>query len=443
MNVLLNYAFERDTVEQIQIHVLPTDRFKTFAISVYIGIPLSERQVTATALAPFVLRRGTAKFPETKQFRERLDDLYGAGFGFDIYKRGDYQMVQVRMDVINDQFVSQEKNNSLLKQSIDFIGDTLTNPVLEHARFRSKYVDSEKETLQKRLEAIINDKIRYAAERCIQEMCVDEPYRLNPLGKIEDLEQITAESLYSQYQSWIEKAPMDIYVVGKTSLKEVKALVEQAFHVHRHPAYSYELKASSPKNSRARTVVERLDVKQGKLNMGLRTGIIHGDRLYPASLMYNGILGGYPHSKLFTNVRERASLAYYASSRLDGFKGIITLQSGIEMAHYEQTVEIIKQQLDAMKAGEYSALELTQTRAMLSNSLREIQDSAFEMISFDFSNVLTGGERTVQGMLEAIQGVSPDEIRQVAEQVELDTVYFLRDLEGSNVNDESNPISAS
>ena len=97
--------FERTTWNHIRLHVLPTDRFKTFAISVYIGRPLEEETVTSTALTPFVLRRGTELRPETKQFREYLDDLYGAGFGFDIYKRGDYQIVQLRMDIINDRFV--------------------------------------------------------------------------------------------------------------------------------------------------------------------------------------------------------------------------------------------------------------------------------------------------------------------------------------------------
>ncbi len=67
-------------------------------------------------------------------------------------------------------------------------------------------------------------------------------------------------------------------------------------------------------------------------------------------LMYNGVLGGYPHSKLFTNVREKASLAYYASSRFDGHKGILTIQSGIEMANYEKAVDIIRKQLDSYGA---------------------------------------------------------------------------------------------
>ena len=56
-------------------------------------------------------------------------------------------------------------------------------------------MDAEKDTLRKRLESIINDKIRYAAERCLEEMCEDEPYRLHPLGRLEDIDGITPQSL--------------------------------------------------------------------------------------------------------------------------------------------------------------------------------------------------------------------------------------------------------
>ncbi len=421
-------AFERGSVNQIGLHVLPTDQFKTFSISVFIGQPLDEQTVTPTALVPFVLRRGTKTYPETKQFRERLDDLYGAGFGFDIYKRGEHQIVQLRMDIVGDRFVSE--SSSLLAQALDFVGDALTNPLLEDGRFRSKYVDAEKETLKKRLESIINDKIKYAAERCIEEMCRHEPYRLNPLGKIGDLPQISPESLYDHYRRWITTAPIDLYVVGDTTLEEVKPLVESSFKVKRDQAAAYRTAAVNREVEQTRTVVEKLDVNQGKLNMGLRTNVSYADDAYPAALMYNGILGGYPHSKLFVNVREKASLAYYASSRLDGHKGILTIQSGIEIDNYEKAVDIINKQLDAIRSGDITDLEMSQTKAMIANQLRELQDSAFEIISLDFNSILSGRERTVQGLIEAIQQVDRAAIQQVAEQTKLDTIYFLRDRKG-------------
>ncbi|SDT47252.1 Predicted Zn-dependent peptidase [Paenibacillaceae bacterium GAS479] len=418
-------AFQQATTGRIRLHVLPTKRFKTFAISLFAGIPLQESTVTSTALNPFVLRRGTTSAPETIAFREQLDNMYGAGFGFDVYKRSNAQIVQFRMDVINDRFVSGTE--PLLARSMKFLGEAVTAPAMENGAFRAKYVESEKRTLTKKLESIINDKIRYAAERCLEIMCEGEPYRLHALGRLEDLPGLTSESLYASYQAWLAESVLDLYVVGDTTLEEVQALAEASFRLPAGSTTDYSSADIRQQQGEVKTVVEKLDVAQGKLNLGLRTGIAYSDDLYAASLMYNGILGGFPHSKLFMNVREKESLAYYASSRLDGHKGLLTIQSGIEVGNYEKAVVIIKEQLESMRQGQLSELELSQTKAMLMNSLRELQDSAYEMIAYDFNSVLSGRRRSAQELLDEVNAVTPEQIVQVAESVKLDTVYFLRD----------------
>jgi predicted Zn-dependent peptidase len=426
---LKNTTFERSSIYNIRLHVLPTTQFKTFAISVYLGSVLTEETVTPIALSPHVLRRGTKAYPETKTFREKLDDLYGAGFGFDIFKRGDYQIVQFRMDVIEDRYVN-EGGQSLLAQAIEFLGGALTEPALEHNHFMEKYVEAEKRTVQRKIEAVINDKIRYAEERCMQEMCKNEPYRLFQLGTIEALQSIDAKSLYENYMTWLQQAPIDIYVVGNTTLEEVSKHVSIAINLKRDSTTSYKMKSTQYEVKQVQTVIEKLDIKQGKLNMGLRTNVTYADDLYSAMLMYNGILGGYPHSKLFTNVREKASLAYYASSRLDGHKGILAIRSGIEMENYDKASEIIQKQLEAMRLGDITELELSQTQAMIANQLREILDSAFEMISYDYNSVLSGVERSVSELIEAVAIVDRQKITEVAQKVQLDTLYFLRDQKG-------------
>lgn len=417
--------FERGQLQRIRLHVMPTKRFKTFAISLFAGLTLDEATVTPVALIPFVLRRGTANLPETISFREKLDDLYGAGFGFDVYKRGDSQIVQFRMDVINDEFVSS--NTPLLAESLQFLGDVVTDPLLENNGFHQKYVDAEKTTLKKRLEAIVNDKIRYAAERCLEEMCADEPYRLHPLGKLAEIDSISPSSLYKQYEQWLDQAALDLYVVGDTTLAEVTELVSKTFKLKNGSPSSYSTPNVQHPVKEVKKVTERMEVSQGKLNLGLRTGVGYTEDEYPAALMYNGILGGYPHSKLFLNVREKESLAYYAASRLDGHKGLCTIQSGIEFANYDRAVVIIQEQLESMRQGNLSELEMNQTKAMISNHLRELQDSAYEMIAYDFNGVLTGKQRSAEQLLEQVQAVTAADIVKVAERVQLDTIYFLRD----------------
>ncbi|MBW5444509.1 insulinase family protein [Cohnella sp. CFH 77786] len=418
-------GFERGALGRLRLHVLPTKRFKTFAVSLFAGVPLTESGVTKAALTPFVLRRGTQSYPETIAFRERLDELYGAGFGFDLYKRGDNHVVQFRVDMINDRFVSSD--DSLLREALRFLGEVVTAPALEEGRFRSRYVEAEKSTVAKRIEAVINDKIRYASERCTEELCRGEPYRLPAMGRKEDLDSIDAASLFRNYQDWLGQAAFDLYVAGDTSLEEVEKYAAEAFRLPSGTPSGYVPTVLHPARQQVQTIVERLDVGQGKLNLGLRVGSAYGRDDYPALLLYNGLLGAFPHSKLFVNVREKASLAYYASSRLDGHKGLMTIQSGIEIPNYDKAVRIILDQLAAMERGEFGDEDLGRTKAMLSNQLREIQDSAFERIGFDYNAIVSGKERTAESFIADLEAVTPDQIVAAASGVKLDTIYFLRD----------------
>lgn len=427
-------TFQHDQIGRIRIHLMPTDQFKTFALSLYIGMPLSAQTVTPNALIPFVLRRGTERYPETKALREKLDSLYGAGFGFDIYKRGNQQIIQFRMDTIHDQYV--QGTDDLLKESLQYLGEVLTTPVTENGGFKHKYVEEEKLTLAKRQQALVNDKIRYAAERCIAEMFQDDPYRYHPLGETNVLHTLDATTLFEHYQHMLQQASIDLYISGQTTMEKVMPLVATYFHLPGQPAmYSRDVRQNE-RNSVHR-VTEKMDVAQGKLNMGLLTGITYGDKDYAAALVYNGILGAYPHSMLFMNVREKESLAYYASSRLDGHKGFLTIQSGIQFDQVKQVEAIIIKQLEALKQGQVTELQWEQTLSMLTNQLKEMKDSAFETMAFDFNNVLTQSERTIDRLIADIRNVRMEDMQRVAQQVKLDTVYFLRSDEGGDMASEN------
>jgi len=422
----MSEQFQRGTLGRLRLHVLPTKRFKTFAVSLFAGVPLTESGVTPIALTPFVLRRGTQSYPETISFREKLDELYGAGFGFDLYKRGDNQIVNFRLDIINDRFVSSSQ--PLLGEAISFLGEVLTRPATENGHFRSKYVEAEKTTVSKRIDAIINDKIRYASERCIEEMCSNEPYRLLALGRKDELAAIDGASLYDSYTRWLNQANLDLYVAGDTTLEEVAAFAKRSFDLPDGAPSAYTPPKLLEARPEVQTIQERLEVGQGKLNMGLRVGASYASDEYAALLVYNGLLGAFPHSKLFVNVREKASLAYYASSRLDGHKGLLTLQSGIEIKNFERASRIMQDQLEALKAGDFSETDVLRTKAMIVNQLRELQDSAFERISFDFSNVVSGASRTGESFIADIEAVTPEQATAAAHLVKLDTIYFLRDM---------------
>lgn len=423
--------FETINFGKIRLHVLQSKKFKTNTLVALIEQELSEDKVTQTALLPQVLQRGTQTYPTTLELKRQLDELYGANLFGDVFKRGERHMMQFGIDLANEQYLREK--TPLLRKGFEFFQEVLLSPLEEQGKFKEDYVQAEKNILQKRLQSLQDDKIRYSAKRLTEEMCQGEPFALYQYGQLADLDQLNAKDLYTYYQEVLQQCPMDFYFVGDVDRDELTTLIEQQFA---QPLSSHEERRQVPESKQVlprdeeQVIVERLDVTQGKLNIGCRTQVTIHDDLYPALMLYNGILGGFAHSKLFMNVREKASLAYYCYSRLESHKGLLSIQSGIEIGNYEKAVSIIKEQFEDMRQGEITDQELEKTKATLINQFRERQDSAYGMIDLHHHSTVSGREWSFDELLSQLQQTTRDQIQQVAEKVQIDTIYFLRDQGG-------------
>jgi predicted Zn-dependent peptidase len=421
-------VFDTSQVNGMNLHTLTTDKFKTTTLVVMIQQALSEQYVTKTSLLSMVLKRATARFPDTRQLREHLDFLYGAIFDVDVVKKGERQILQLYMELPNEKYLSDR--SPLLEQAVQFVGDVLARPYLENGVFAEKYVSAEKESLRKRIESLIDDKMKYANQRITEEMCKGEPFALMVNGRVQDLPAITGASLYQYYEELIGQNPIDIFVVGDVDRTEVARNIQKHITIPRQNVKSLTLANEQKQVVKINEVVERLDVNQGKLNIGCRTQITYQDDDYPALVVFNGILGGFPHSKLFVNVREKASLAYYAVSRLESHKGILMIMTGIDPANYEKAVSIVKEQVEQIRQGQISDQEMEQTKATISNQFRELTDNPKTMIDFTYNGVVSGRKRQLEETLENIAATTVEDVKRVAGKLVIDTIYLLRDRKG-------------
>ncbi|MGD8191094.1 EF-P 5-aminopentanol modification-associated protein YfmF [Brevibacillus ginsengisoli] len=420
--------FESSSINQMDVHILPTQKFKTTTMICMIEQELSEKYVTKTALLSMVLKRATARFPETKQLREHLDFLYGAIFDVDVVKKGERQILHIYMEVPNEKYLTAADN--LLEQAVQFVGDVLLRPFLENGGFAEKYVSAEKESLRKRIESIIDDKMKYANQRITEEMFKGEPFALQVNGRVEDLSAISSKELYEYYQEIVSHNPIEIFVVGDVEPSNVKQIIQTHLNINRAQVKTLPETVQHPQAITVREVEDRLDVSQAKLNIGCITGINYASDNYPALLVYNGILGGFPHSKLFVNVREKASLAYYAVSRLESTKGIMMMMSGIDANNYQQAVSIIKEQLELMKNGNITDEEMSQTKATLHNQFKELLDSARMMIDFTYNGIINKRKRLLEELLRQMDAVTVEDVKNVAANIHMDTIFLLRDNKG-------------
>ncbi|WP_350253987.1 EF-P 5-aminopentanol modification-associated protein YfmF [Bacillus halotolerans] len=409
-------------------HIVETEKFKTVSLIFKMLAPLTKEQVTKRALFPHVLLRGTENRPKTAELRSYLDELYGTSVSADLSKKGEQHVITFRLEIPNEKYLKDQ--TPLLEKGLQLLAEIVFSPALEAGVFQSQYVDQEKRTLKQRIQAVYDDKMRYSNLRLIQEMCKNEPYSLHVNGEIDDVDAITADQLYETYRHAIQKDQLDLYVVGDVDSKQVQAAIEQYFQTEERTLEAFA--NNHAEQPEPKEVIDEEDVKQGKLNIGYRTNITFTDQDYSALQVFNGMFGGFSHSKLFNNVREKASLAYYAASRIDSFKGLLMVMSGIEVKNYKQAVSIIAEQFQAMKNGEFSEQDISQTKAMIRNQVLETIDTAYGLSEFLYQQAAAQVDIPIEDFLANIEWVTKEDIIKVGEKIQLDTTYFLKGTEGAS-----------
>lgn len=411
----------------IKLHTIKTEKFKTNLIAIMLTTKLDRENVTKNALIPAVLRRGTKNLTTQEEINKKLEEMYGASLDCGLDKTGDNQVLKFYIETVNDEFLPQEAEN-MLKISLEKIFEFVFNPYLENGCFKKEYVEQEKENIKQIIDGKIDNKARYSLDRCIEEMYKDQPYGLYKYGYVEDMKNINEKNLYEYYQQLINECKIDIFVSGIID-EETENIIKNNENIiklkDREPQYN-EPEIIAKKSEKVNDVQESMDVTQGKLIIGMDLDI-DDDNLRFDVMIYNSIFGGSANSKLFQNVREKASLAYTASSSYYRFKNNIFINCGIEIKNYEKALEIIKQQIEDMKKGDFTDEEVENAKKGIIASIKTIDDEQDTEITYFFGQELSKSKCNIEQYMQRISEVTKDKVVDVANKVSVNTVYFLKD----------------
>ena len=430
----------------IKIKRFENNKFKTNEIAVFVTIKQTQENATKNALIPAVLRRGSTNYRNQLEISKKLENMYGASFNCGVDKSGDYIILKFFIETINNEYSDSKEN--LAQEAFNLLTDIVFNPLVENDGFNINYVKQEKDNLAKIINSKKDDKANYAYQRCIEEMFKNNPYGIYKYGSLQDLENINEKNLYEYYLNIIQNSPIFIYINGKNANsinvdeninnnfkiafnnnsneynenddlqgKNENNEIEDNKNTEIKDNKNAEIVALQPIN----IVKEKLDVTQGKLIIGLNAP---SENKY-AVTMYNTILGGGANSKLFQNVREKESLAYYASSRYIRRKNAIIIRTGIELANYDKAVKVIKEQLEEMKKGNISDYELSSAKTLILASLKLIPESQEDIMAFDFDQDVFNENLTFEQYYKKIENITLNEIIDVANQVKINTIYYL------------------
>lgn len=405
----------------VDLHVIPTKQFKMTHILIDFATPQTTTNATARNLLANLLETSTHLYPTQTALARQMAKLYGAFVSLGVGRVGRLHTVRLRSSFINNHLAQ----NNLFAQVTELINQVLFHPLIDDGEFDSPTFRLQVNNLASSIKALYDDKQFYANQQLLKLYYPSDSVMRTPsFGKLPDLDYCTPASLVQTYEKMINQDKVDIFVLGNVDPEDVYSAIHQLPFADRNsqlpdtPFYFQQVHEDVVSQE------EQQHVSQAKLDLGYHLPIYYRDPLYPAALVFNGLFGGTPYSKLFTNVREKAGLAYYASSRLAPFSGLVNVQTGIQPTDYQTALTMIQEQVTELQTGNFTG-----------DLMREVQDALVNQhyAGFDLANNILE-HRLVNQLLSLreqtdfanqINQVTKNDVMKVASMIKLQASYLL------------------
>ncbi len=408
----------------MNIYKINNEKFKSIYISYNFTMEVEDTKLfSSNAVLASLMAKSSKKYENQKQIERFLNLSYGSNYDVNIEKYGDLYNLEFRMEFINRKFLPNKEE--LLDNMLSFLYEMIYNP----ADWSEKNINREKDFILERINEKKDEKLRYGVQRAEELLCKNEPFGTYLYGEEEQVKEINKDILNDAYKQLINSS-ITIIVSGNLSgydsidnkILEIfgdKNIIDKTLQ-----DLNYNIKKGYEEKNEE--VIEYQDTVQSVLAMGLSVDNCVPSDFYALNL-YNAILGTTPSSKLFQNVREKASLAYTVRSRFYRFKDIIVIYAGINKDDYKKAVDLIKVQIDDMKNGNITEEEFNSAKDSLMADLLEWKDSKVAMAKMKLANIIAfkNPDIDVEEMRENINKVSLQNVIDIANKVNLRKVFVL------------------
>ena len=403
---------------------IKNQRFNTTLISFNFYVPLKKETVADNALLPFIMTSCSKSFPDFSALNFKLAKLYGANLSSSAEKVGDYQLLKIAISVIDDRFSLD--NESLCDSAVELLTQLIFEPKVENGAFCEEDLAREKRKAIEHIRGDLAQKRTYAKKRLIEEMYKDEAYGVSKCGTEEQVEKITGESLYAAWVNLLSSAFLRVNVISRAMPQGLFDKISEKFNaIERKDIPDCTKSCPTAPVKKVNTVIENMDIAQGKLCMGFSSELYGDDQKTAALTVMCDIFGGGPYSRLFANVREKMSLCYYCASSSVKSKGLITVDSGVEKENATKAEREILNQLDIIKQNLFTDEEFQSSIKSITDSFKSYNDSQGLLDAWYSLKIVKDKLLSPEEASEMISNVTRNDVVYAARGVKLHTVYKL------------------
>ena len=145
-----------------------------------------------------------------------------------------------------------------------------------------------------------------------------------------------------------------------------------------------------------------------------------------SSKLFATMLGSYPMSKLFMNVREKLSLCYYCDAVISDVKATVIISSGLDIGNLDKARVEINKQIEALANGDFTDEELNAAKLHLADAYLSNYDSKMDIETWYFYQFIRGSSDSPEDKGGKIMALTRQDVMDAARSYKLDTVFVMK-----------------
>ena len=391
------------------------NEFKTIQFALFFTNLDKKEERVYRFLLPKLLISNTKTYATKALMHRHLEELYGAQLYTKTEKHANFNVMSFMLTIVDPKIVLDD---DLVNKAVVLLNDIF----IDRKSFNEQIFEEEKRLLIEQWEALKDHKRAYASIEFAKSF-YDQDLAAYPLsGTLEDIKKVTLDDMISYYQTSFFNQDIKIVVNGHIDESvdaSIANLGVKSNDLNLSPIFEFRDSHQLIKN------YEKTQMNQAILKLGYIIPVYRFDPLYEAVLCLDTILGGYPESRLFSEIRENQGLCYDISSNYDYYKGTIVISSGVAKHQKDYALEEIIKVSKSFDHIPVTDEELTHAKAYLSHQIKSSLDHQSYITKRSFFRSIFGDQTTTEQRLKNIMNVSLEDIKKVTSMMTLDTIYVL------------------
>lgn len=405
------------TINNTSIYHLSTQKFKTNIFGFSFVLPLSKKYLPELTLLAQMFTKQTKSFKTEREFALKLNELYDTQILYNFEKKGKVLQVSIYLHIISDKYIQCDSNLTFdsfnLFKEVVFSKKIITKELLE----------KEKKIYTENYESKMSNVLYESSVYFYQKMFQNENY-LNHLDtSIEDINNVTIESIQEAYEILMSSTKFG-FVIGDLNNERIKKIFEDIPETINKKYELTDLETKEIVNVCFDTI--SCSIPQSILIMGYRTNITVNSKLYFAMCLLNKYLGGGFDSIFIRKIREEHNLVYAIGSEYDWYKGIMIINSGFEYDDFKMILELVQECINDIKNGQVDIELLDAIKKQMISEQMEAEDNLISLVEiinqkYFYPNKIISNELKI----DRINKVTKEELIEVSKHLELDTVLLV------------------